>query len=87
MTKAIALRQSVSQVFKKWAEKKGARYFKAGYLVDHIRSFYDESGLNIAPYIAHALIERLVRQRNRKASEEKVTVVLFYRPNLRRQFC
>lgn len=85
MSKAVALEpgESISQTFKKWAEKKGARYFKTGFIADHLRSFYDDFGLNMSPIIAHGLIERLVHQRNRKANEEKVAVVFFYRPNLR----
>ena len=92
MSKAVPLQQGndikgTCQLFKEWAQRKGARYFKGPTVREHIQCFCKECGVSFThhPLVAHSFIERLVQQRNREVTEENTRVVIFYRPNLRRQ--
>ena len=56
---------SVCQTFMEWAIKKGVDYFKKQPLEEHVLCFFTDCGLMIKRFLAHVLIGRLVRRRNR----------------------
>ena len=82
-------KESIASQFREWAGKKGVDYFKKGNLEGHCMVFEVETGLRIQPCVAHDLIGRLVRQRNRsKRKEDEVGVEFFrLRPSLIGHFC
>ncbi|OGZ65227.1 MAG: hypothetical protein A3C50_03815 [Candidatus Staskawiczbacteria bacterium RIFCSPHIGHO2_02_FULL_43_16] len=66
MTKASALplhqKNTVCQIFKAWALKKGIENLKKGRLKDHLVCFEQETEMRIKYLLAHVLFARLVRQ-------------------------
>ena len=76
--------KSIASHFKEWANEKGVDYLKRRRIEDHVMVFEQESGLRIQPRVAHDLVGRLVRQRNRRIRQEgEPRVAFFYlRPSL-----